>query len=133
MLFRSPVDTPMYLLPNMFVQKVVASAEAEMLTMLFPTRIALNSLLEFSVTFNTLLAFLFPSSARERSFRWLTVVSAVSEEEKKAESASKIRIIISCNAGLLSKKTTPFMYKFPYILYIWMKGVKYRFSYNIKL
>lgn len=73
----------MYLLPNMFVQKVVASAEAEMLTMLFPTRIALNSLLEFSVTFNTLLAFLFPSSARERSFRWLTVVSAVSEEEKK--------------------------------------------------
>lgn len=60
-----------------------------MLTMLFPTRIALNSLLEFSVTFNTLLAFLFPSSARERSFRWLTVVSAVSEEEKKAESASK--------------------------------------------
>lgn len=44
---RIPVDTPMYLLPNMFVQKVVASAEAEMLTMLFPTRIALNNLLEF--------------------------------------------------------------------------------------
>ena len=115
----------MYLLPNTDVQKVVVSAEADMFTILFPTRIALSSLLGLPVILNTFLALRFPSSASERSLMRLTVVNAVSEEEKKADNISKITITIICNAGLVSKKNHSFDFnKFPIILSGTHSGVK---------
>ena len=122
---RAPVAIPIYLFPNTDVQKVVVSADADMFAMLLPTRIALRSLLGFSVIFNTFFALRFPSSISERSFIWLTVVSAVSEEEKKADNISKIIITIICNAGLVSKKNHSFdLNKFPIILSRTYRGVK---------
>ena len=66
-----------------------------MLTMLFPIRIVLISLPEFSVTLRTREARLLPLSARDLSENLLTVVSAVSAEEKNADSAiSTTRMIM---------------------------------------
>jgi hypothetical protein len=64
---------------------VVAMEDAEILTMLFPIKMVLNSFCEFSFSFNTLSAFLLPSSANALILWTLTVVSAVSAEEKNAE------------------------------------------------
>lgn len=56
--------------------------------MLLPISIAVSILEESSVIFNTVCAFLLPSSARLRIRIRFTVVSAVSAEEKKADSAN---------------------------------------------
>ena len=51
---RIPVAIPTAALPKAFVTNVVVRDDADILTMLFPIRIVLISLLEFSVTFRTL-------------------------------------------------------------------------------
>ena len=92
---RAPVAIPTAELPNAFVTNVVVREDADMLTMLFPIRIVLISLLEFSVTLRTREARLLPLSARDLSENLLTVVSAVSAEEKNADSAiSTTRMIM---------------------------------------
>ena len=102
-----PVEYPINLLPNTSVQSAVVSAEAEMFTILFPINMALKSFAGLSVTFNTFFADLLPSSALARSLILLTDVSAVSDEEKNAESISKIIIITRIIQGLPSKKSSP--------------------------
>ena len=90
---RIPVAIPAPTLPHKSRAREVAMEDAERLTILFPIKIALNILPESSVTLSTHAAREFPSSARER-IRF-TVVSAVSAEEKNAESKSRmIKIII---------------------------------------
>ena len=86
---RIPVEIPTNLLPNNSVVNVVARAEAEILTMLFPIKIVLKSLPGFSVTCKTFAALLLPSSANVFSLILLTVVRAVSDEEKNAESNNR--------------------------------------------
>ena len=66
------------------------------MTILLPINMALNILPELSVIFKTVFARLLPSSARLRIRILLTVVSAVSADEKKAESINRIIKIISC-------------------------------------
>ena len=63
---------------------------------MFPIRIAL-SILEvwFSVTSSTIAARLFPESASARSFSLLTDISAVSLDEKNADSIKRITSMIS--------------------------------------
>ena len=85
---RIPVAIPTAALPKAFVTKVVVRDDADILTMLLPIRIVLISLLEFSVTFRTLDALLLPLSARDLRENLLTVVRAVSAEEKNADSAT---------------------------------------------
>ena len=83
--------------------KVVASAEAEILTILFPTRMVLSILLYLDRIFITEAAFLSPSSARPFIFSSFSVVKAVSQEEKKADNATKIISAINCIQLLVSK------------------------------
>ena len=106
-----PVEYPINLLPKTSVQSAVVSAEAEMFTILFPINMALKSFAGLSVIFNTFFAGLLPSSALERSLILLTDVSAVSDEEKNAESKSKIIIITRIIQGLPSKKSSPLVNK----------------------
>ena len=83
---------------------VVADKEdAEILTILLPIRMAL-SILEvcFSVVSSTKAARRLPSSARERSRILLTVISAVSADEKNADSNNKITRIINWKVSLES-------------------------------
>ena len=92
---RIPVAIPAPTLPHKSRAREVAMEDAERLTILFPIKIALNILPESSVTLSTRAAREFPSSARERIRIRFTVVSAVSAEEKNAESKSRmIKIII---------------------------------------
>ena len=92
---RIPVAIPAPTLPHKSRAREVAMEDAERLTILFPIKIALNILPESSVTLSTHAAREFPSSARERIRIRFTVVSAVSAEEKNAESKSRmIKIII---------------------------------------
>ena len=62
----------------------------------------LDTLPESSVIARTVLARLFPSSARVRILILLTVVSAVSADEKNADSNNKINRIMSRVASLES-------------------------------
>ena len=71
--------------PNRFAMTPVI-AEAERLTILLPIRIAVSILCcLFSMRSSASLALLFPSSDRLRSRRRLTLIMAVSAEEKKEE------------------------------------------------
>ena len=101
-----PVAIPAPALPQIFVARVVAMEDAERFTRLFPMRIAESILEEFSVTRSTLSARLSPASDRVRMRILLTVTSAVSAEEKKAESNKSIIKLISCAISLESKKFT---------------------------
>jgi len=68
--------------------KIVAIDEAAIFTMLFPISTVLSIFLElFSTLFKTI-AFLFSSSTRVLSLILLTVVKAVSADEKNAENKS---------------------------------------------
>ena len=95
----SNVSTPEPMLtakfPHLFCTKMVVRDEAAMFTMLFPIRIALSILSGFSFSFNTSIAFLLPLSAKDLSLMALTVVRAVSEDEKKADIANRITIVTS--------------------------------------
>jgi hypothetical protein len=93
---NSPVATPMKLLPKTSVVNVVARADAVILTILLPTRIVLNILEGFSSTLKTLKAERFPSSERALNLCLLTVVSAVSADEKNADKITIITIAINC-------------------------------------
>ena len=68
--------------------------DADRLTTLLHINTELNILLGSSISFATVLARLLPSSARLRIFILLTVVRAVSAEEKNDESISNTAIII---------------------------------------
>lgn len=91
---RIPVAIPTALLPNKLVVSVVARAEAEIFTMLLPINIVLISLSLLEISLRTLAARLFPLSAIERRVNLLTVVRAVSAEEKNADNRIN-RIIVN--------------------------------------
>ena len=91
-----PVAIPAPTLPKILTARVVAREEADRFTILLPINIADNIFAELSVTRRTLSAFLFPDSDRVRMRILLTVVSAVSAEEKNDESNNKIIKHISC-------------------------------------
>ena len=82
--------------PHICWKKMVVIDEAAMFTMLLPIRIALSILSGFSFNVSTSFAFLLPLSANDLSRIVLTVVNAVSEDEKNADIASKIIIVINC-------------------------------------
>ena len=85
----------------------MAREEAERFTILFPIKIVLNSFPGFSIHFNTSVALLSPSSARERILCRFVVVSAVSAEEKNADSINKIIKNTNCIEVLGSKLSSP--------------------------
>ena len=103
-----PVAIPAPLLPNISIASVVAIEEAERFTTLFPIRIALSIFPEFSVIFNTVFALSLPSSLSFLIRILLTVVSAVSADEKNAESIISTTRIMSRIASLESKKSLSF-------------------------
>ena len=88
----TPVAIPAKRLPNTSVTSTVTMEEADRFTTLLPIRMALNMRAWFSPNFITYPACLSPASARLRIRILLTVVNAVSEEEKKADSAKRIKI-----------------------------------------
>ena len=86
----------------------VEMEEADRFTMLLQIRMQLNIFDWFSSSFMTRMAALFLSSARARIFSLLTVVSAVSAEEKKADNKSSTTMINIVIASPGSKKITPY-------------------------
>ena len=86
---------------------VVVKEEAVRFTMLLPIKMALNIFVGSSINFCTVLAEFVPSSARLLILSLLTVVRAVSADEKKADSASNISKIINCVTSLGSKRSSP--------------------------
>ena len=95
-----PVAIPAPALPKNFVASTVAMEDAEIFTMLFPIKIALNSFPGASITFASTMARSSPSSTSARTRSLLTVVSAVSAEEKNADNANKITKTTNCMASL---------------------------------
>ena len=81
----APVAMPAPAFPKKLVASKVAMEEAEMFTILFPIKIALNSFPGSSMTLESMMARESPSSTRARTRSLLTVVSAVSAEEKNAD------------------------------------------------
>ena len=98
-----PVARPTYAFPNTEIVSVVARAEAEILTMLLPIKMAESILEDWSRIISTLFAFLLSSSARSWICILLTVVRAVSAEEKNAEPTSKSTKQMACNIADVSK------------------------------
>ena len=101
-----PVATPAPTLPNSLMASDVVSDDAERFTMLLPIRMAESIFGEFSVTLSTFSAFLLPASARVLMRILFTVVRAVSEDEKNAESANNINKNIICDMSSASKYFT---------------------------
>ena len=99
-----PVAAPTISFPNSLDDKRVVKEEAYIFTMLFPIRIAPSILPGSPVTFRTMAARESPASANVLMRILFTVVRAVSDDEKNAERATKIRIINNCMASLDSKK-----------------------------
>ena len=99
-----PVAIPAPTLPKYCIVREVAREEADRLTILLPIRMAESILPESSVTRRTLSARLLPDSDRVRMRILLTVVRAVSDDEKNAESSSKSIKIISCTMSPGVKK-----------------------------
>ena len=95
--------TPMYMLPNTFIVKVVAREDAAMFTILLPINMVLSILLELEITFSNVMARLFPCSAREWIRMRLAAVIDVSAEEKKADSNTRISMVTACIGTLESK------------------------------
>ncbi len=84
-----PVAIPAPTLPQILIAREVASEDADRFTMLLPIKIAESIFPELFVMRRTVAARLFPSSARVRIRMRLTVIKAVSADEKNAESISK--------------------------------------------
>ena len=82
---------------------MVVMEEAVRLTMLLPIRTALNSFSGLEMSRLTVLARLFPSSSRFLMRILLTVVRAVSAEEKKADKINRIHSTINCVTASASK------------------------------
>ena len=101
-----PVAIPAPIFPNILTASVVASEDAERLTILLPIKIAESIFAESSVTRSTLSAFLLPASDRVRIRILLTVVRAVSDDEKNADNSNKTISTISCGISPASKKFT---------------------------
>ena len=106
---RMPVAIPTILLPQMWVARTVAREDAYRFTTLLPIRIALSILLGSSMIFNTYSACLSPFSASVRTRILLTVVSAVSAEEKKADIKSSSFKINSCIPSPELKKLNSYL------------------------
>ena len=85
-----------------WMAKVVVREEALRFTMLLPIRMAESILPGFSRMASSRDALAFPWSASPRSRTLLTVVRAVSAEEKKAESSNKMIRIMICRIELAS-------------------------------
>jgi hypothetical protein len=85
----------------------VAKEDAERFTILLPIKIADSIFLGVDTTFKTLAAFLLPSSAMVFNLILFTVVSAVSADEKKADSASNTNRTINLINVELSKCKSP--------------------------
>jgi hypothetical protein len=77
-------------LPSRRSANEVASEEAERFTILLPIKIVLSNLPGWSINFNTSAARLLPSSDKARILCLLTVVKAVSAEEKNPDKINKI-------------------------------------------
>lgn len=98
-----PVAIPAPMLPRSLTARVVARDDADRFTMLFPISIAESIFAESSVTQRTLSALLSPASDRVRMRILLTVVSAVSADEKNAENSKSTISIIICAISPASK------------------------------
>ena len=85
-----------------WMARVVVREEALRFTMLLPIRMAESILPGFSRMASSRDALAFPWSASPRSRTLLTVVRAVSAEEKKAESSNKMIRIMICRIELAS-------------------------------
>lgn len=88
---------------------IVAREDAEMLIMLLPISTALSILDDLPNIFSTIWAFLFPFSHSVLMRMWLTVVNAVSADEKNPDSSNKINKIISWIMSPESKYITPIL------------------------
>ena len=99
-------------LPKQRMASRVAREDAEMLTILFPIKIAESILPECSCTFVRVIAFVFPSSTNDRIFILFTVVREVSADEKKAERPSSRNRAIHCMTPEVSKYITPFLVEY---------------------
>ena len=85
----SPVAIPAPTLPSNRIASVVARDDADRFTTLFPINIADSIFAESSVTRRTHCARVSPSSAIVFILILLTVVSAVSADEKNADKSNK--------------------------------------------
>ena len=102
----TPVARPTALLPNIFIVHVVAREDADRLTILFPISIAESILSGFSVRIITFIALLLPCSDNVLILILLTVLSAVSDAEKKADKPSSIARTNICIASEPSTYTS---------------------------
>ena len=99
---KTPVAIPTALLPQRLMAKVVATEEADRLTILLPIRMALSILPYWSKMASTRMAPLWSSSAKVRSRTRLTVEKAVSAEEKKADKNTSTPSETSCMTPVVS-------------------------------
>ena len=107
---RKPVAIPTKVFPKTSMVNVVMMADAAMFTMLLPIRMVLSIFPESAITFSRTRAFLLPCSTKDWIRIRLTVVRAVSAEEKKAERSTMMTTAPACIGTLESKvKVTPFV------------------------
>jgi hypothetical protein len=95
--------------PKSLCASIVESDEAMMLTKLLPIKIALNILDWLSIIFPTNIAFLLPSSIKVLILMLLTVVKAVSADEKKPERKSSNMRTSNIVISLEFKINTPYI------------------------
>ena len=97
--------TPVF--PNNLIKRLVASAEAKILTRLLPNKIApIKDSFLFNYSIATL-ALVFPFILRPVSLLLVLAVNAVSDPEKNAERTS--RIMIAINKTIISKNIILFV------------------------
>ena len=101
---RIPVAIPAPTLPSSRMARVVAREDADRFTILLPIRIADNILLESFVIFKTHSARASPSSANDLILILLTVVNAVSAEEKNADNSNSKSKNTNCNIETVSNE-----------------------------
>lgn len=124
----------MYLLPKASVTNVVVKAEADILTILLPISMALSIFEGLSTNLSSRFAFLLPSFAMNFNLCLLTVVNAVSAEEKNAESNNNNNKIINLIMELGSNSSSPniFIRRFYLIIVTMSSKVKLTQNKGIK-